>query len=404
MAYLALCGAECRSLDMPTTGADVRHPVKCLNLAEISVITSGLSGAGGSAAYRVSSSTAITWFGIAKALAAGTKQLAGHFRFRINTVAPSAVAQIMQISAAATNLRVETSGALTIRCNNSATTTVLAAGVMAANTWYYVEWKEDQSANPWVLTVRVDNGADFTASSATVATDITTVAGDAVRLGLTTTVPTSAVTVDIDDVGVADFADYPFGNRHVSSIIPDADGTHSFTAGDFGYSTAGADIATSATDVYTYVDDGDVMSTTELVRQKVIRTTGYLEVDMATSAETTAPYCAAVVSGLNSSAATANTQKTALNDGGTISDAYALTTVGTATTNRVHGGYFPTAPSTGTAWTLAKFNALKVRWGYSGDITPNPYWAAVVVEGVFADAVAATQVLYTNPYPPIIAQ
>jgi hypothetical protein len=41
----------------------------------------------------------------------------------------------------------------------------------------------------------------------------------------------------------------------------------------------------------------------------------------------------------------------------------------------------------GGAWTLARFNALKVRFGYSGDAAPDQYWRGVMIEAEFVDPI-----------------
>ncbi len=40
----------------------------------------------------------------------------------------------------------------------------------------------------------------------------------------------------------------------------------------------------------------------------------------------------------------------------------------------------------GGAWTLARFNALKARWGYSSDATPDVYCRGIMIEAEFITA------------------
>jgi hypothetical protein len=179
-------------------------------------------------------------------------------------------------------------------------------------------------------------------------------------------------------------ANYPLGNHEVLVMRPNADGTHSFTAGDFGFDDAGADVAVSATDVWTRLDDATIetIGTTDSIRQKVANSVGYVEVGFEPAPRVLDAWGVQVHSVYDASAAGANTCWLKYNDGGTILDVYSNGAAGgdfsntTATFNSSHQALAPS----GGAWTQAKLNALLLRWGYSTDVLDIPIKHGVMIE------------------------
>ena len=256
---------------------------------------------------------------------------------------------------------------------------------LVTGTWYRIDWVADASGGTATMKVSIDGANEQTASQAQVSANFT-----AARFGSTGT----TVTVDMyfDDLIMGNaLVDYPFGAGTVERMKPTRDGTHSFTAGDFRYNAAGANIATSATDVWTYVDDDSMEDITDFIAQRVIRTTGYVEVGFGTAPFTHDAQAVAVVSNWHASTTGANTVGLKMNDGGTLlaltDDAGDDLSDFSNTTATQHEAIVVTPPSGGT-WTKAKIDALLIRMGYAGDVIGEPFWDGVMLEVAYAPAPA----------------
>lgn len=250
---------------------------------------------------------------------------------------------------------------------------------VSADTWYLVDIKVNVGANPRTCDVTI-NGTGLGQASTGVATSTLS----SWKIGRNTDTSTATGNILYDDIVIsATSGDYPMGEHSVKVIRPDSDGTHSFTAGDFGYDDAGGDVATSATDVWTKLDDTsiDTISTTDSIRQKVVRATGYVEINLEAAPQSEDAWGLTVQSVYDALGTTAPTTPQCLlklNDGGTLADCYTGTDFSN-TAETYNSATFATAPSTG-AWTQSKINALKLRWGYSADATPNILIHGVMVE------------------------
>lgn len=214
------------------------------------------------------------------------------------------------------------------------------------------------------------------------------------------------VTVDmyVDDVLLsATAADYPLGAGKVLGYVPNADGTHTATTTTIVKGTiatpVGANVA-GATDVFNWVNArpllGGATDNTRLVNQQTAGASLYAEVDFEPTAEAAAPRSVEVVTADRQAATQAGTFLTKLNDNGTENTIIDRTASAGVVTDRFARKHYATMPADSAAWTLARFNALKARFGYSGDATPDQYWRGIMLEAEFA-TVAADPV---NP-PPI---
>ncbi|MBA2706337.1 MAG: hypothetical protein H0U59_00850 [Gemmatimonadaceae bacterium] len=201
-----------------------------------------------------------------------------------------------------------------------------------------------------------------------------------------------------DDLLVsATAADYPLGAGKVISYVPNADGTHTATTTTIVKGTiavpVGANVAGS-TDVFNWVDArpilGGATDNTRLVNQQTAGATLYAEVDFESTAESVAPRSVEVITADRQASTAAGSFATKLNDNGTEDTIIARTALAGVVTDRYATKHYATMVG-GGAWTLTRFNALKARFGYSGDATPDQYWRGIMIEGEFAEAVAVTE-------------
>jgi hypothetical protein len=191
--------------------------------------------------------------------------------------------------------------------------------------------------------------------------------------------------------GTTPGADYAtsgaFGSEQVV-LRPTSDGSHSFTAGDFGYGTAGGDVATNATDTNTYVGKTDLSVITNPLRQKVARSTAYLEWLMSDLPETGSKVIKGVgfTMTFHASGTTADQISIQVSDDNWAHTTSLLTNEDVSDTTVVVRHVFLSAPPSGGSWTAAKVNSLKMRGGFSNNIASVPYM----------DGIAATVLLGYN--------
>jgi hypothetical protein len=209
--------------------------------------------------------------------------------------------------------------------------------------------------------------------------------------------------VHYDDAIIGnDAGDYPFGEGQVDAVYPNADGTHSFTVGDFGDDLAV--VLSSSTVLHqklaeTIMPLSAAALSASFLEQIVTRTTGYLEFLFNTAGITGDPKGICMVAAMQAETAAAATAQVRANDNGTVE---AGTTVGTSVSvTTIKHAYKVVAlrPSTSTAWTASSMGTLRVRWGYSGDADPDIRLDALIIEIDHPG-----RVFKAFPYPQILAQ
>jgi len=176
--------------------------------------------------------------------------------------------------------------------------------------------------------------------------------------------------------------DYPLGAGVTVRTTVTADGTHSFNAaGDFKYNNT-TNIATNATDTFTYVDDL-LTGITDYIAAVAASAGEYVEWTMGSL-----PFTATTINGVevvsahHSSGTAANKQSLRMMDGATASDVlvdadFSNTGIGYNST------HYAVAPSTSGAWTQALVQALKFRWSPSFTAvleTPVPFIDGLMLE------------------------
>jgi hypothetical protein len=239
---------------------------------------------------------------------------------------------------------------------------VSSASTIAAGTWVRVDLRFSAGTNPRTAAWQVD-GVDQSATSAAVA--VSTVTG--LRLGSTNGPDTFVANYD-DIVVSASTGDYPIGPGGVIGLQPDGMGA-SNTPTSFRHEDG------SAIDASTYLrlDESPMTSTADYVKQVTAGATSYVA---PTFADTTAT-CIQGVSGVlayHSASSSTNNGKTSVFDGATERVIYSgdMSEAGLAYRSAI-------VPRAG-GWTQAAVNGLTARIGFSTDVSPNPYWDALLLE------------------------
>lgn len=254
---------------------------------------------------------------------------------------------------------------------------------------YYIDVRVNTTANPWLIDVSVNGSACGQRSTASAADT----GAQSVVLGFTGAVTASA---KFDDVILSTTSgDYPIGDGKVLGFVPNADGTHTATTttivkGTAASPTGGGNVA-GATDVFNWVNarpiGGGATDATRLVNQQTVGTTLYAEVDFEPTTEVNAPRAVEVLTADQQASTAVGGFSTKLNDNGTEDVIITRSAAGVVTDRFVTKQYATMVG--GGAWTLIRFNALKARFGYSGDATPDQYWRGIMIEAEFAVVAAA---------------
>lgn len=308
-------------------------------------------------------------------------QIACRLYFYIETAPASAIRILTFTTTTSANtprLTLNTSnGKIELRAGS----TVVAIGpTYTTGVWYQLDWLIDVSANPWTMSASINNGAEFSGPFTQAADTFASF-----TFGLTVAV---AYSVIFDDVIIsATAADYPIGPGQVLALSPNADGTHSPSTPDcIRGGGASPSLISGSNTAYQYLDDlpfpSGTSPTTDRINQDITsgHTTHYVEVLFADTTQE-------IINGAVGLLAYGGDSATA-NNGSTIvvrSDSTEIEIYGSSSTPQDMSEtsvFFKSAIITapGGGWTSTEINALVMRLGYSGDVTPNPYWQALLIE------------------------
>jgi hypothetical protein len=250
---------------------------------------------------------------------------------------------------------------LTLRLGNGALT--VASSSVSAGTWYRIDLRFVANANPRTASWQIDGVAQTAVSANGSASTVNTV-----RLG--STVAADAFTANYDDVLISGTAgDYPLGSGTVVGLRPAAMGTSAGT-GSFRNNDGSAISGTT----YQRLDDSPMSSIADYVRQQTVGTGDYVEVTF----DATTANCVVGVSALlayHAAGTAADDGKTSIVDGSTERIVFD----GDMSQTTIRYVDIIVTPAS-APWTVAAVNALEGRIGYSSDVTPNPYWDALLLE------------------------
>jgi hypothetical protein len=282
------------------------------------------------------------------------------FAFRLAST-PAATAGLFQITADGGNNMVfrweQSSGGIRVDVGSSSAT----SAPISAGTWYYADVRFNAGANPRTVDWRLNGVAQTQVSSAETASYIR-------QLRVGGYVSGDAYTANYDDLIVSETsADYPIGDGKILASRPDGLGTHN-TAGNYqnddnsaiGASTAGR------------LDDTDLSSTSDYVKQITGSSSSYVALSLADTAESCVNLVRGIVSYRSSASSPANAAATRFLDAATTTSLTHLI----ATTTNVSAGMITPA----TTWSGTALNGLVAHVGFATPVTAVPYWDGVMVE------------------------
>jgi hypothetical protein len=268
-----------------------------------------------------------------------------------------------------------------------------ATGIsVSTDRWYRLDVKIDVSANPWLIDVKVDGidcGQKSTATAANSNAQIRVLtAGGGISW---------SGDVYLDDIiASTTSADYPIGNGVVNHFIPTSDGTHNVAgAADFRRGNTTTDITNATTTAWQLIDKVPLDPTTAPTDDQWIRivappnATDYVECVFGPasgiSTPTVAPRAVEVIAEVFAAGTGLSDEIIKLNDNGTLDNIYDGTQIAGVVTGTYKKKHYATAPSTGAAWTVALFNALRMRYGFATDANPDKSLMGIMIEAEFPE-------------------
>jgi hypothetical protein len=273
----------------------------------------------------------------------------------------------------------------------------------SADTWYGVEVEAYHADNDMRAKWRTwSESGGWTTSESISSTDGNASTGNIMsfEVGLVaTSIATANFVVIVDDIvagksGGGSFYDDTSTNGVSGKVLrldPTSDGTHSFDAGDFEYISGGThtvDVSTSATDVWSYLDEADMEQTSAGIQQESSADTGdYVEVNFGDESTEDDPRGVQVVSVNDSNGTEGLTTIIDVSDDGTTwVDGPALSNGAAGFTTTV----LAQSPS-GSAWTRTLVNSTRARiYGPGSGWNTQHYALALEVEWT-AEATGTTE-------------
>jgi hypothetical protein len=247
-----------------------------------------------------------------------------------------------------------------------------------AGRWYRIEGKASVGASPHTIDWSVDGVPQTQVTRAATAT-----AFIAFRHGCSfqTTNPTNYI-VNVDDVTLSEtLADYPLGPGLVAGLHLRADGTHNMSAvTDFKVNNTTNMSSINPTDTWTHLV-GLMDNITDFLAASGVSAGEYLEWLLESMPDALVINGVEFVMSCHSAGTAANKATLRMIDGATTIDVFTDLDISNAALS-LFSTTMLTAPS-GGAWTKAKLDALKLRWGSSWtavDISPVPFIDGVRLE------------------------
>jgi len=179
-------------------------------------------------------------------------------------------------------------------------------------------------------------------------------------------------------------ADYPIGEGFVEMIAPDGFGTHA-TGASFQDAASVAITGGGGLDAWLDVDEwpGAVASDADYITQVTANAAHYAEITLGAVEAGFVVHGAAVYAAIRNASAAANNPELRVID----EDAVSTTLYSGAVTWPASLVYRTVAlPTPAGGWDAAAVDALKVRFGYASDVTPNPWLATVGIEVAYGAA------------------
>jgi hypothetical protein len=245
------------------------------------------------------------------------------------------------------------------RSGSARAVTASAASVSAA-TWYRLDLLLRANTNPRSADWQLDGVAQVPLSSAGAASTVN-------RLRLGSAVATDVYIANYDDVMLSATAgDYPIGEGTVVPLRPDGVGTHSSPA-SFRHEDGSAIDATT----HLRLDDDPAATATDYVRQEAASAVAYPELGLG---DTSAGRIVGV-SGMSLTTPRRLRRTTA--GRGLHADGAILFSGDMSEAALSYRSAIVPRP---TGWTTPAVNALRARLGYSTDVSPQPYWDALLLE------------------------
>jgi len=389
------CGAECGVNAIGTNllaGGGIRH-VSTLGAATTIQTGGGKTrGSWSRRSWKFSPAASITdtWAHTFKTNIGSPGVLVGRFYIMFDTL-PNAIHTIVSEPNGLGGIRFEPTGNVLTAWAGSATTVRAGSYAVTTGVWYRIGFRITRgttASTEWSVAV-----ADGTTVAQTTATKTGQAAAGIAGVnfghnaaGQGASVAATA-TYYIDDMvfsgATTTNTDYPIGSGQGIALGPNADGTHSFTDGDFAWPDAASTHFVGDNSAWMFVKsvagNGLVSTVDNFISQVVVRSAGYVELQFEDLPNTGVVNGLVVVSEHHGSTTGGHTQSLRMRLATGEQVLLGATDASDLTVS------YNSAPwgvdfETGLPWTKARIDDVLARWGYSGDVIGNPILDGICLE------------------------
>lgn len=378
---VVVCGAECQIDSVGTTTSEQnKHWGEAQGTPTISTSVAR----NGNCSYQFAAASPVPYLARECAASKAVGYIRGYFRISGNPSTDTTIVYFSPTSGTNAGIEILSNGVISGFIAGSGFTD---GPTLSADTWYGIEVQLDASENPNRLKWRLwQSGTGWTdmgdVTSAQSAHDITTI-----RFGMISG-PSSGWTINWDDImiGESETPDVDYGevgrSGKVLSYNPSADLTHAFDTGDFEYNNT-TGISSSATDIWSYIDEDDHEAGTDFISQVVAGTGKYIQCEFESAVETNNPTHVAVTSTHAGASGATSRMNLRVSDNGTDwqniwgdwTTGYTANSTGHAYLHKV----LPNTPS-GDGWYKDALNGMRFQWGGAESISTPSFLHAISLE------------------------
>ena len=263
---------------------------------------------------------------------------------------------------------------------NITTPALAGSGItLTVGQWYHIAMRWDGAVSPSLLDISVDGVAQTQASNASI-NSVSSISIGQSPANVTGEILFANYTESVTS------ADHPLPKVDCRAAWPNSDGTHTGTSTNIvkgvTATPVGAAIIAGVTNAYQWVAGPTIADTADFWNQQTASSAEYAEVNFPDAPTGVAPLAVTFHAAISAAGTGANVQS-----GRTIDSATELSlwssTVGVAHPTLTWKSVTRNLNSAGGAWTKANYDAIKFRWGYSSDATPDAYLNNIVIESAF---------------------
>ena len=330
----------------------------------------------GTKALRITATTAqsCNWY-----ITVSGSRIIGVVYFYIVSMVTSVETQVVSVSTStggSSAFRIATDGTIKARPAGDSAADV-SGPTLTTGVWYRLDFDIDTSGTQHVMKWRVDKVAQGTATSTN-----SPGAGNLQVIALGTPAAAQGNATFVYDCLAWSYraVDYPLPELYMLGYVPDGD-TDISQMGSGSFVDAAGTAISAGNPAWDNLDSRDFDQSAERVEQQSLDAAALIEVSFENSSESVAPHAVMAEGAFRADTSTACNIQARLRSG-TNEDTWGSGDP-SESTNVKGWKIYLVEPTSLNQWTDTLFDALRMRFGYSNDATPDPWVTALMLEAAF---------------------